>query len=74
VPTADGGLHAVIADNPSDREQIERIRQHLQEEARTVVQIVGSVPPERAGAASALSTTASDLGTSLGIALIDSIV
>jgi hypothetical protein len=38
------GLHAVIADNPSDREQIERIRQHLQEEARTVVPIVGSVP------------------------------
>jgi hypothetical protein len=33
VPTADGGLHAVIADNPSDREQIERIRQHFQEEA-----------------------------------------
>ncbi|MCU1659992.1 MAG: hypothetical protein QOI36_5031 [Pseudonocardiales bacterium] len=45
MPTADGGLHAVIADNPSDREQIERIRQHLQEEARTVVPIVGSVPP-----------------------------
>jgi hypothetical protein len=74
VPTADGGLHAIIADNPSDREQIERIRQHFQEEARTVVPIVGSVPPERAEAASALSSTASDLGTSLGIALIDSIL
>jgi MFS transporter, DHA2 family, multidrug resistance protein len=41
--------------------------------ALTTDLIVGSVPPEKAGAASGLSTTASDLGTSLGIALIGSI-
>jgi DHA2 family multidrug resistance protein-like MFS transporter len=35
--------------------------------------VVGSVPPEKAGAASGLSTTANDLGLSLGIALIGSI-
>jgi DHA2 family multidrug resistance protein-like MFS transporter len=35
--------------------------------------VVGSVPPEKAGAASGLSTTANDLGISLGIALIGSI-
>jgi MFS transporter, DHA2 family, multidrug resistance protein len=35
--------------------------------------VVGSVPPEKAGAASGLSTTASDLGISLGVAIIGSI-
>ncbi len=35
--------------------------------------VVGSVPPEKAGAASGLSTTANDLGISLGIALIGAI-
>jgi hypothetical protein len=33
VPTAEGGLQTVVADDPSDREQIELIQQHLQEEA-----------------------------------------
>jgi DHA2 family multidrug resistance protein-like MFS transporter len=41
--------------------------------ALTTDLVVGSVPPEKAGAASGLSTTASDLGISLGIALIGSI-
>jgi len=33
VSTAEGGLQTVVADDPSDREQIELIQQHLQEEA-----------------------------------------
>jgi hypothetical protein len=33
VPTAAGGLQTVVADDPSDPEQIELIQQHLQEEA-----------------------------------------
>jgi DHA2 family multidrug resistance protein-like MFS transporter len=41
--------------------------------ALTTDMIVGAVPPEKAGAASGLSTTANDLGISLGIALIGSI-
>jgi DHA2 family multidrug resistance protein-like MFS transporter len=41
--------------------------------ALTTDLVVGSVPPEKAGAAAGLSTTASDLGISLGIALIGSI-
>ena len=41
--------------------------------ALTTDLVVGSVPPEKAGAASGLSTTASDLGISLGVALIGSI-
>jgi DHA2 family multidrug resistance protein-like MFS transporter len=41
--------------------------------ALTTDLVVGSVPPEKAGAASGLSTTANDLGISLGIALIGSI-
>lgn len=41
--------------------------------ALTTDLIVGSVPPEKAGAASGLSTTANDLGISLGIALVGSI-
>jgi DHA2 family multidrug resistance protein-like MFS transporter len=41
--------------------------------ALTTGLVVGSVPPEKAGAASGLSTTANDLGLSLGIALIGSI-
>jgi DHA2 family multidrug resistance protein-like MFS transporter len=41
--------------------------------ALTTDLVVGSVPPAKAGAASGLSTTASDLGISLGVALIGSI-
>ncbi|MFL6125774.1 MFS transporter [Actinophytocola sp.] len=41
--------------------------------ALTTGLIVGSVPPEKAGAASGLSTTANDLGLSLGVALIGSV-
>lgn len=41
--------------------------------ALTTDLVVGSVPPEKAGAASGLSTTASDLGISLGIAIVGSI-
>jgi DHA2 family multidrug resistance protein-like MFS transporter len=41
--------------------------------ALTTDLVVGSVPPEKAGAASGLSTTANDLGISLGVALIGSI-
>jgi DHA2 family multidrug resistance protein-like MFS transporter len=41
--------------------------------ALTTDLVVSSVPPERAGAASGLSTTASDLGISLGIAVIGSV-
>jgi MFS transporter, DHA2 family, multidrug resistance protein len=41
--------------------------------ALTTDLVVGSVPPEKAGAASGLSTTANDLGLSLGVALIGSI-
>jgi hypothetical protein len=33
VPNAEGGLQTVVADEPSDREQIALIQQHLQEEA-----------------------------------------
>jgi DHA2 family multidrug resistance protein-like MFS transporter len=36
-------------------------------------QIIGSAPPERAGAAAALSETASELGGALGIAILGSI-
>jgi len=32
--------------------------------------VVGSVPPEKAGAACGLATTANDLGTSLGVVVI----
>ncbi|NRQ35832.1 MFS transporter [Nonomuraea sp. NN258] len=35
--------------------------------------VIGAAPPEKAGAASAVNTTASDLGTSLGIALLGSV-
>jgi MFS transporter, DHA2 family, multidrug resistance protein len=41
--------------------------------ALTTHMVVDSVPPEKAGAASGLSTTANDLGLSLGVALIGSI-
>jgi DHA2 family multidrug resistance protein-like MFS transporter len=41
--------------------------------ALTTDLVVGSVPPQQAGAASGLSTTASDLGISLGVAIIGSI-
>ncbi|HEX6327476.1 MAG TPA: MFS transporter [Jiangellaceae bacterium] len=41
--------------------------------ALTTDLVVGSVPPEKAGAASGLSTTASDLGISLGVAIVGSI-
>lgn len=41
--------------------------------ALTTNLVVGSVPPEKTGAASGLATTASDLGISLGIAVIGSI-
>jgi DHA2 family multidrug resistance protein-like MFS transporter len=41
--------------------------------ALTTDLVVGSAPPEKAGAASGLSTTASDLGISLGVALVGSI-
>jgi hypothetical protein len=33
VPTPEGGLQTVAADDPSDREQIALVQQHLQEEA-----------------------------------------
>ena len=36
--------------------------------------VLGSVPPERAGAASAISETSSELGGALGIALLGSVV
>ncbi|MFI6816541.1 MFS transporter [Nonomuraea sp. NPDC050328] len=35
--------------------------------------VIGAAPPEKAGAASAVTTTASDLGTSLGVALLGSV-
>ncbi|MFI0450772.1 MFS transporter [Actinomadura sp. 6N118] len=35
--------------------------------------VIGSAPPEKAGAASAVNSTASDLGVSLGIAILGSI-
>ncbi|WP_188192010.1 MFS transporter [Nonomuraea sp. SYSU D8015] len=41
--------------------------------ALTTDLVVGSAPPEKAGAASGLATTCSDLGISLGIAIIGSI-
>ena len=41
--------------------------------ALTTDLVVGSVPPAKAGAASGLSTTASDLGISLGVAIVGSI-
>ncbi|MEU8251191.1 MFS transporter [Nonomuraea sp. NPDC048916] len=41
--------------------------------ALTTDLVVGSVPPRKAGAASGLATTCSDLGISLGIAIIGSI-
>ncbi|WP_342776193.1 MFS transporter [Nonomuraea terrae] len=41
--------------------------------ALTTNMVVGSVPPQKAGAASGLATTCSDLGISLGIALIGSL-
>jgi DHA2 family multidrug resistance protein-like MFS transporter len=41
--------------------------------ALTTDLVVGSVPPEKAGGASGLATTANDLGLSLGVALIGSI-
>jgi MFS transporter, DHA2 family, multidrug resistance protein len=41
--------------------------------ALTTNLVIGSAPPEKAGAASAVSTTASDLGVSLGIAVLGSI-
>jgi DHA2 family multidrug resistance protein-like MFS transporter len=41
--------------------------------ALTTDLVVGSVPPEKAGGASGLSTTANDLGLSLGVALIGSV-
>jgi DHA2 family multidrug resistance protein-like MFS transporter len=41
--------------------------------ALTTDLVVGSVPPEKAGAASGLSTTASDLGISFGVAIVGSI-
>jgi hypothetical protein len=33
APIAEGGLQTVVADDPSDREQVALIQQHLQEEA-----------------------------------------
>jgi DHA2 family multidrug resistance protein-like MFS transporter len=39
----------------------------------TTEMVVGSAPPERAGAASAMSETATELGASLGIAVLGSI-
>ncbi len=41
--------------------------------ALTTDLVVGSVPPEKTGAASGLATTANDLGISLGVAIIGSI-
>jgi MFS transporter, DHA2 family, multidrug resistance protein len=41
--------------------------------ALTTDLVVGSVPPEKTGAASGLSTTASDLGISLGVAVVGSV-
>lgn len=41
--------------------------------ALTTDLVVGSVPPEKAGAASGLATTANDLGISLGVAVIGSV-
>jgi DHA2 family multidrug resistance protein-like MFS transporter len=35
--------------------------------------VIGSAPPEKAGAASAVNSTASDLGTALGVAVLGSI-
>lgn len=41
--------------------------------ALTTDLVVGSVPPEKAGAASGLATTVNDLGISLGVAVIGSV-
>ena len=41
--------------------------------ALTTDLVVGSVPPEKAGGASGLATTANDLGISLGVAVIGSV-
>ncbi|WP_431894015.1 MFS transporter [Nonomuraea sp. bgisy101] len=41
--------------------------------ALTTNLVIGAAPPEKAGAASAVNTTASDLGVSLGIALLGTI-
>ncbi|GAA0915042.1 hypothetical protein [Nonomuraea longicatena] len=41
--------------------------------ALTTDLVAGSVPPQKAGATSGLSTTCSDLGISLGIAIIGSV-
>ncbi|WP_084963193.1 MFS transporter [Thermoactinospora rubra] len=41
--------------------------------ALTTNLVIGSAPPEKAGAASAVNTTASDLGVSLGIAILGSV-
>ncbi|SDJ27894.1 MFS transporter, DHA2 family, multidrug resistance protein [Nonomuraea maritima] len=41
--------------------------------ALTTSLVVGSVPPQKAGAASGLATTCSDLGISLGIAILGSV-
>ncbi|WP_157248673.1 MFS transporter [Nonomuraea typhae] len=35
--------------------------------------VIGAAPPEKAGAASAVNTTASDLGTSLGVAVLGTV-
>ncbi|MFI0353342.1 MFS transporter [Actinomadura sp. 9N407] len=41
--------------------------------ALTTGMVIGAAPPEKAGAASAVNTTASDLGVSLGVAVLGSI-
>ncbi|GAA4091091.1 MFS transporter [Nonomuraea soli] len=41
--------------------------------ALTTNLVIGSAPPEKAGAASAVNTTASDLGVSLGVAILGSV-
>ncbi|MEU5876779.1 MFS transporter [Spirillospora sp. NPDC047279] len=41
--------------------------------ALTTNLVIGAAPPEKAGAASAVNTTASDLGVSLGIAILGSL-
>ena len=57
---------------------VERIRTELRDNFSASVSgtdlIVGSAPPERAGAAAAISETSSEFGGALGIAVLGSVV
>lgn len=49
-PAADGGVQSVVADDPSDADQIELIQQHLQEEAEAFARGEFSDPAQIHGA------------------------